>query len=93
MKSFSPSLFFAFVLAWAAATIPAGLVAQDDTPQDTTTAAESFELSLFPGVQLRGEDSAIQILRLGLYNKNVSVQGLDIGIFNRTTGSISKGVM
>ena len=83
-------LLFAFGLGWAATTIPASLVAQDEIPEDTTT--ENFELSLFPGVQLRGEDSAIQILRLGLYNKNVSVQGLDIGIVNQTTGGISKGL-
>ena len=68
-------LLFAFGLGWAATTIPASLVAQGETPEDTTSAAENFELSLFPGVQLRGEDSAIRILRLGLYNKNVSVKG------------------
>ncbi len=85
-------LLFAFGLGWAATTIPASLAAQDETPEDTTSAAENFELSLFPGVQLRGEDSSIQILRLGLYNKNVSVQGLDIGIVNQTTGGISKGL-
>ncbi len=86
------SLLFAFGLGWAATTIPAGLAAQDETPEDTITAAENFELSLFPPVQLRGEDSAIRILRLGLYNKNVSVKGLDIGVVNQTTGGISKGV-
>ena len=85
-------LLFAFGLGWAATTIPASLAAQDETPEDTTSAAENFELSLFPGVQLRGEDSAIRILRLGLYNKNVSVKGLDIGIVNQTTGGLSKGL-
>lgn len=83
-------LLFAIGLGWAATTIPAILVAQDVIPEDTTT--ENFELSLLPGVQLRGEDSAIQILRLGLYNRNVSVQGLDIGIVNQTTGGISTGL-
>ena len=86
------SLLFAFGLCWAATTIPASLAAQDQTPEDTITAAENFELSLFPPVQLRGEDSAIRILRLGLYNKNVSVKGLDIGIINQTTGGTSKGL-
>ena len=85
-------LLFALGLGWAATTIPASLAAQDETPEDTTSAAENFELSLFPGVQLRGEDSAIRILRLGLYNKNVSVKGLDIGIVNQTTGGLSKGL-
>ncbi len=84
-------LLFALGLAWAATAIPTSLVAQDETPQDTTTAPKGFELSLFPGVQLRGEDSAIRILRLGLYNRNVSIQGLDVGIVNQTTGGISKG--
>ena len=84
-------LFFAFGLGWAATMIPASLVAQDETPQDTATVPENFELSLFPPVQLRGEDSAIRILRLGLYNRNVSIQGLDLGIVNHTTGGISKG--
>ena len=54
-------LLFALGLAWAATAIPTSLVAQDETPQDTTTAPKSFELSLFPGVQLRGEDSAIAL--------------------------------
>ncbi len=84
-------LLFAFGLGWAATTIPASLVAQDETPQDTATVPENFELSLFPPVQLRGEDSAIRILRLDLYNKNVSVKGLDIGVVNQSTGGISKG--
>ncbi len=84
-------LLFALGLGWAATTIPTSLVAQDEAPQDTATAPKSFELSLFPGVQLRGEDSAIRILRLGLYNRNVSIQGLDVGIVNQTTGGISKG--
>ena len=85
-------LLFALGLGCAAFTIPGGLIAQDETPQDTTTAPENFELSLFPGVQLRGEDSAIRILRLGLYNRNVSIQGLDVGILNETTGGVSKGL-
>ncbi len=84
-------LFFAFGLGWAATTIPESLVAQGETPQDTATVPENFELSLFPPVQLRGEDSAIRILRLGLYNRNLSIQGLDLGIVNHTTGGISKG--
>ncbi len=84
-------LLFALGLGCAASTIPTSLVAQDETQEDTTAAAEIFELSLFPGVQLRGEGSAIRILRLGLYNRNVSVKGLDLGIVNQNTGGISKG--
>ena len=81
----------AFGLGWVAGTIPTILHAQDALPEDTT-AAKSFELALFPGVQIRGEDSAIQILRLGIYNRNVSVKGLDIGIVNETTGGVTKGL-
>ena len=81
----------AFGLGWAATTIPTMLHAQDELPEDTT-AAKNFELALFPGVQIRGEDSAIQILRLGIYNRNVSVKGLDIGIVNETTGGVTKGL-
>ena len=54
-------------------------------------ATHSFEGSLFPPVQLRGEDAEIRILRLGLYSKNVSVRGLDVGIVNHSTGGVSKG--
>lgn len=54
--------------------------------------SEGFELSLFPPIQLRGQDSAIRILRLGLYNKNVAVRGLDIGLINHSTGDVSKGL-
>jgi hypothetical protein len=79
-------------MSWATISLPDRLQGQDESPQQATPAAEFFELSLAPGVQLRGEDSAIQILRLGLFNKNVSVQGLDIGLVNQSTGGISKGL-
>ena len=77
-----------FVLAVALLTAvtvsPAHVAAQEP--------AKNFELSLFPPVQLRGEDSAIAILRLGLYNKNVDVRGLDVGVVNHNTGGLSKGL-
>ena len=79
---------FPFVLAVgfliAVAVSPFQVAAQETV--------ESFELSLFPPVQLRGEDSAIRILRLGLYNKNVDVRGLDLGLVNHNTGGLSKGL-
>ena len=81
-----------FGLGWAAVTIPAALLAQAEAPGDTTSVAENFELSLWPGVQLRGTESPIRILRFGLYNKNLSIKGLDIGIVNQTTGGVSKGL-
>ena len=74
----------AAVFLAAAAASPAHGAAQE--PE------KDFELSLFPPVQLRGEDSAIRILRLGLYNKNISVKGLDVGVVNRNTGGVSKGL-
>jgi hypothetical protein len=79
-------------LLWATASVPARLAAQNAAPQDAAPAFENFELSLFPGAQLRGEDSAIRILRLGLYNRNVSVHGLDIGLINQNTAGFSKGL-
>ena len=75
-----------FVLAVAlltAVTVSPALVAAHEP-------THNFELSLFPPVQLRGEDSAIAILRLGLYNKNVDVRGLDVGVVNHNTGGVSK---
>ncbi len=52
-----------FVLALGfligAATTPVPASAQEP-------GVESFELSLFPPIQVRGEDSVIRILRLGL---------------------------
>jgi hypothetical protein len=68
----------------AAAISPAPGMAQ--------TNAQSFELSLFPPLQLRGEDAEIRILRVGLYSKNVAVRGLDVGIVNHSTGGVSKGL-
>ena len=66
------------------------VVAQQAT--DAGEPIENFELSLFPPVQIRGEASAIRILRLGLYNKNVSVRGLDVGVVSHSTGGVSKGL-
>jgi hypothetical protein len=68
-----------FVLAVALLTAvtvsPAHVAAQEPT--------QNFELSLFPPVQLRGENSAIAILRLGLYNKIDFGEAFQFGIFNR----------
>ncbi len=81
----SSLLIFAFGIGCAATTVPSSLTAQDEPAEDTTATVEDFELSLFPGAQLRGEGSAIRILRLGLYNKNLWVSGLDIGVVNRAS--------
>ena len=54
--------------------------------------SQNFELSLFPPIQLRGESAEIRIVRLGLYNRNVAVRGLDVGVVNHSTGGISKGL-
>lgn len=79
----TPFVLAAGVLVAALAS-PAEGVAQD--------AAQSFEIGLFPPVQLRGEDAEIRILRLGVYSRNVAVRGLDIGVVNHTTGGVSKGL-
>ncbi len=67
----------------AAAVSPVRGVAQEPV--------QNFELSLLPPVQLRGEDSAIRILRLGLYNRNVSVKGLDVGVVNTAPAEYRRG--
>lgn len=53
---------------------------------------KAFEFALFPPIQLRGEEEAISILRLGLYNKNRWIKGLDMGIVNHTTAGRSKAL-
>ena len=54
---------------------------------------EPFEFALFTPLQVRGENSAIQVFRLSLlYGSNVSVKGLDVGLVSRNTGGESKGL-
>ncbi len=83
------SFVLAIGLVIATTAVPDPVIAQQDT--ESGEPIENFELSLFPPVQLRGEGSAIRILRLGLYNKNLAVRGLDIGVVNHSTGDVSKG--
>lgn len=53
----------------------------------------AFQLSLFPPAQLRDESLSILVLRLNLiYGRNVSVQGLDLGLINHCTGGTSVGL-
>ena len=60
---------------------------------EAQSADEPFELAVFSPLQVRSEDSAIQILRLSLiYRENVSVKGLDVGLVARNTGGVSKGL-
>lgn len=77
------------VLAFALATL-VGL----STPSGAVHAQEKpFEVAFFSPVQIRGEEEAIQILRLSfIYGRNVSVKGLDLGLVNHTTGGVSKGL-
>ena len=82
MRAYRSFLAAGFFIAVAVS--PALITAQEPV--------QNFELSLLPPIQIRGEDSAIRILRLGLYNKNISVKGLDAGIVNRNTGGESKGL-
>ncbi len=81
-------LVVGFLIAIAAA--PAQMEAQQ--PSGVDDSVQNFELSLFPPIQIRSEESAIRILRLGLYSKNVAVRGLDIGVVNHSTGGVSKGL-
>jgi len=58
--------------------VPAGLAAQENT--------KAIELSLFSPVQIMGPETHIAGIRLSLYGRNASMQGLDIGIISHTTG-------
>ena len=51
------------------------------------------QLSLFTPIQIFPEDDTISGVRLNLlYGRNASVTGLDLGLINHTTTSISKGL-
>jgi hypothetical protein len=53
----------------------------------------AFQLALFNPIQLRDESMSIFALRLSLiYGRNVSVQGLDVGLVNVSTGGSSVGL-
>ena len=76
----------------AALTAAVGLAALA-SELEAQSADEPFEFALFSPLQVRGPDSAIQVLRLSLiYGENVSVKGLDIGLVMRNTGGESKGL-
>jgi hypothetical protein len=52
-----------------------------------------FQLALFTPIQFRDESLSISLLRLNLiYGRNVSVQGLDLGLVNHCTGGTSVGL-
>jgi hypothetical protein len=54
---------------------------------------EVFQLALIAPIQFRDESLSIRLLRLNLiYGRNVSVQGLDIGLINHCTGGTSLGL-
>lgn len=57
---------------------PAGLAAQEQP--------RPFELALFSPIQIVGPEADISGIRLSLYGRNASMQGLDIGIISHTTG-------
>lgn len=69
----------------------AGIIAA--VPGDTAAQEEArpFELSLFTPVQIQGPEASIAGIRLSLYGRNASMQGLDIGIISHTTG-VTRGV-
>jgi len=53
----------------------------------------AFQLALFAPIQLRDESLSIRALRINLiYGRNVSVQGLDIGLVNHCTGGNTVGL-
>lgn len=84
----APFVVLALGIFAAVAVSPTDVVAQDSGQ----AVEKAFELSLFPPIQIRGEEEAISILRFGLYNKNRWIKGLDLGIVNHTTAGRSKAV-
>lgn len=66
------------VLALLLTAVARPVVAQSEHP---------IQLSLFPPVQIVPEDEAVRGFRLGLYAKNTSMTGLDIGAVSHTTRS------
>ena len=75
----------------AAVALIAGLSAPASHLQ--AQAIEPFELALFSPLQVRGPDTAVNVIRLSLlYGENVSVRGLDVGLVSRNTGGESKGL-
>ena len=54
---------------------------------------QPIQIALFTPIQIYPEDNNIEGLRLNLlYGRNASVEGLDIGLINRLTNGLSKGV-
>ncbi|HVP56701.1 MAG TPA: hypothetical protein VMU02_01280 [bacterium] len=79
----------AFVMACVGIAILAGIAVESGYAEGSAT----FQLSLFPPVQLRDENLSISLLRLDLiYGRNVSVHGLDLGLINHCTGGTSVGL-
>ena len=71
------------LIAGMVVMVPAGLAAQEQP--------SAFELSLFTPIQIVGPEADIAGIRLSLYGRNASMQGLDIGIISHTTG-VTRGV-
>ena len=63
--------------------MPAGSAAQENT--------KAVELSLFSPVQIMGPEADIAGIRLSLYGRNATMQGLDLSIIGHTTG-VTRGV-
>lgn len=62
-------------------------------PLTARAQSKPIQLSLFTPVQIFPEQTPIAGLRLNvLYGRNVSVQGLDVGLVNHTTTGHFKGV-
>ncbi|GMR12660.1 MAG: hypothetical protein BMS9Abin29_0851 [Gemmatimonadota bacterium] len=74
---------FLALIAGMMVVMPSGLAAQDNP--------RPIELSLFSPVQIMGPEADIAGIRLSLYGRNASMQGLDFSIIGHTTG-VTKGV-
>lgn len=72
------------VFIWLTALTTVGLLGAPSTQAEEDT--HMLQLALFPPVQLVDEEDSVSLLRLNLiYGVNRSVEGIDIGLFNRST--------
>ena len=61
-------------------------------PSDAWAQKKPIQLALFSPIQIFPPEDTIAGVRLSIYGKNAVVNGVDVGIVNKTT-EVSRGVM
>ena len=62
------------------------------TPNQAWAQKKPVQLALFSPVQIFPPEDTIAGVRLSIYGKNAVVNGVDVGVVNKTT-EVSRGVM